>query len=551
MYDVGTFVDRYQVERVIGNDAVAVVYGVRHTMLGSRHALKLLTRNSQAADKALQGARDQATLHHLHVVAITDILHVASRVGLVMELVEGGSLEAHLASHRPPFDEALEIFQGIVRGVRHAHEHRILHGGLAMRRILLDRTNDRLVPKVTGFGVEGAIAAGPDALDDVSRIAGLPPRLDAETDLTQLGAILYELLTGRRASVGSHPDPRTLEPAIPEDVAQLTNALVHGDHRMLGSCQAILERLDGFLDAEEEERAPTRPMSKRGAPTIGALAAAEPIRREAQIVSGAHDDVDIDAPTDPGAMARGGNSGVAAVAMAGEGIGPLPPPMPLVDDEDESSPAPARADRSLPPDDSFPRIERPAPRRPARWLVAAVLLLAPVLGLLAALQTREPTRPAPLQQAVPEPVATIAEAPAVAIAEPPEEIPPEPPSEAAIAEPPTIVEPPAVEPPSVADVEEMPPEPVAAVPRAAAAPPAPKATQEPKPNGTIRLEGDASQIWIELAGGWVSPGGTVPPGTYRVKALFEGPEPVRAGSVTVKPGQETVLRCSAAETECR
>src|SRR5215203_1930538 len=246
MYDVGTFVDRYQVERVIGNDAIAVVYLVRHTLLGSRHALKLLTRNSQAADKALQGARDQATLHHPHVVAITDILHVASRVGLVLELVEGGSLDAHLAKERPALHEALHIFRGIVRGVRHAHEYRVLHGGLAMRRVLLDRTNGRLVPKVTGFGVEGAIAAEPDALDDVSRIAGLPPRLDTDPDLTQLGAMLYELLTGRRPSAGSHPDPRTLVPSIPEEIAQLANALVYGAHGSIGRCKEILEQLDVF-----------------------------------------------------------------------------------------------------------------------------------------------------------------------------------------------------------------------------------------------------------------------------------------------------------------
>jgi hypothetical protein len=545
MYDVGTFVDRYQVERVIGNDAVAVVYGVRHTMLGSRHALKLLTRNSQAADKALQGARDQATLHHPHVVAITDILHVASRVGLVMELVEGGSLEARLANERPALDEALQIFRGIVRGVRHAHEHRILHGGLAMRRVLLDRTNGRVVPKVTGFGVEGAIAAGPDALDDVSRIAGLPPRLDTDADLTQLGVLLYELLTGRRASAGSHPDPRTLVPSIPEDVALLANALVHGERGPVGTCQAILERLDSFLD--DRELAPTRPVTRRAAPPIAALASAEPLGEYAQLESSDGEDVDTDATTDPGASSSSGGAGVAAVAMAGEGIGPLPPPMPRVgedDDEDDSSPVPLRADRSLPPDDSLPRIERPR-RRPARWLVASVLVLAPILGLLAAYQTRE-SRSEPAPSPIPAPVATIAETPVEAL--------PEQSAEPAIAEP-----------PPVAPVEEAAPvpesEPIAAVAavvpetappaEAPAKPPAPKASAEPKPNGTIRLEGDASQIWIELAGGWVSPGGSVPPGTYRVKALFGGPEPIRAGSVTVKSGKETVLRCSATETECR
>ncbi len=433
MYDVGTFVDRYQVERVIGNDAAAVVYGVRHTMLGSRHALKLLTRNSQSADKALQGARDQATLHHAHIVAITDILHVASRVGLVMELVEGGSLEAYVANERPPLDAGLRIFRGVVRGVRFAHERRVLHGGLAMRRVLLDRTDGRLVPKVTGFGVEGAIPAGPDALDDVSRIAGLPPRLDTDGDLAQLGAILYELLTGRRPSAGSHPDPRTLVPSIPEPIAQMAEALVHGDHLAVPHCQAILERLDRFLDLDDrgtgEGAAPTSL-----APSIAALGSTETRRTKAQLVVSQNDDVDTDAPTDPGASSSGAGTGVAAIEMAGERIGPLPPPMPLVDDgddgdarEDESSPTPMGGVRSLPPDDSLPPVARAASRRPAKWLVLSVLVLAPILGLLASWQMRAPqtqpaaeeTAPATQAATIPETEPAQVEAPVAAAPQPP------------------------------------------------------------------------------------------------------------------------------------
>jgi hypothetical protein len=543
MYDVGTFVDRYQVERVIGNDAVAVVYLVRHTMLGSRHALKLLTRNSQAADKALQGARDQATLHHPHVVAITDILHVASRVGLVMELVEGGSLEAHLAKERPSIDDALHIYRGIVRGVRHAHESHILHGGLAMRRVLLDRTNGRLLPKVTAFGVEGgAIPAWPDALDDVSRIAGLPPRLDVDADLTQLGAMLYELLTGRRPSAGSHPDPRTLVPAIPEEVAQLATGLMHGAQGSFASCQEILEQLDAVLD---DESAPTRPVARRAPAPMGATLMPEPGEIEAHLASsdGEDDDTVTDAPADPGASSSMG--AVASVAMAGEGVS-RPPTMPILDDEeeeeDESSPVPLRAipeDRSLPPDDSIPPIDRPASRRPTKWLYGAALLLAPLLGLLAAYQMRAPVPEEATSPVVVVPEEPVAEAPVTVNVEP------------TLAEPPVAEATPAVEDAAPAD-----PPPVKATaeppPAKASATPAPaKAAAVPQPNGSIRLEGDASQFWIELAGGWVSPGGSVPPGTYKVKALFDGPEPVRAGSVTVKPATETVLRCSAAETRCQ
>jgi len=437
-----------------------------------------------------------------------------------------------------------------VRGVRHAHEYRVLHGGLAMRRVLLDRTNGRLVPKVTAFGVEGgAIAAWPDALDDVSRISGLPPRLDTEADLNQLGAMLYELLTGRRTSVGSPPDPRAFVPSIPKEIAQLADGLMHGS---FGSCQEILEHLDAFLD----DGAPTRPVSRHSA-SSPALVSERSGDANLASSAGEDDDTFTDLPTDPGAASPVG--AVAAFAMAGEGMASRPPPMQLVDDEedeeDESSPLPVRAipeDRSLAPDDSIPPIERPVPHRPTKLLYGAALLLAPALGLLAAYQMRAPV-PSPEAS----PVVVVPEVPVVVEEDPvPEEPAAAQPVETAAPEPvvadaaPVVEEP---EPIAEAVVAPTPPKEPAEPPptKTTAEPPPAKAAAEPKPNGTIRLEGDASQIWIELAGGWVSPGGSVPPGTYRVKAQFDGPEPVRAGSVTVKPATETVLSCSAAETKCR
>jgi serine/threonine protein kinase len=604
MYDVGTFVDRYRVERVIGNDAVAVVYGVRHTMLGSRHALKLLTRNSQAADRALQGARDQATLHHPHIVALTDILHVASRVGLVMELVEGGSLEAFVAERPPSLDEALGIFRGVVRGVRYAHERRVLHGGLAMRRILLDRTEGRLVPKVTGFGVEGALPAGPDALDDVSRIAGLPPRLDTDADLTQLGAILYELLTGRRPSAGSHPDPRALAPATPDVIARMAEALVQGDRDTISSCQAILQRLDNFLDVRDRstDRVTGEPKARPTliAPSIAALGAGNG-RSKAQLPSTDQDDVDTDAPTDPGSSPSAAGTQAAVISMAGESM--APPPLMPQSDEDNSEPeeapsaTPAHATHALSPDDSFVPVESESPRRRVMWLFATVVVLAPIVGLLAAYQMRDASRdeipevaetpppapvavipvPEPVEAMAPQPAEASAAEPAIADAAPIED----PSSEAPIPTPAPATAPvepiaasitmtPPVE-PAAAPVAKPPPPavqptPQTAKPIPAAAKPTPPAAKSaspppggaavagaapPKPNGTIRLDGDASQIWIEIGGAWVSPGGGVPPGTYRVRALFDGVDPVPAGSVIVKSGQETVLRCTFAGTECR
>jgi hypothetical protein len=67
---------------------------------------------------------------------------------------------------------------------------------------------------------------------------------------------------------------------------------------------------------------------------------------------------------------------------------------------------------------------------------------------------------------------------------------------------------------------------------------------------TVVVTGDASRVWLESASGRF-PAGRVPPGTYRVKAFFEGADPVSAGEIVVEAGQTRELRCVSALLVCR
>src|SRR5687768_13858957 len=114
MLTAGQIIDRYRVEAELGRGACAVVYRVRHTMLGSLHALKLLQEAPTSLQQRLvQEGQIQATMRHPNVVAVTDIVDVEGVPGLIVEYIEGPSLEQWLRDHRPDLVEAEALFRDI------------------------------------------------------------------------------------------------------------------------------------------------------------------------------------------------------------------------------------------------------------------------------------------------------------------------------------------------------------------------------------------------------------------------------------------------------
>jgi serine/threonine-protein kinase len=90
----GEIVDRFRVERVLGEGGQAVVYQVSHVELGGMHALKVLTHTSTSVRRRLlQEGRAQSMLGHINIVGVTDVVMVGGSPGLVMDFVDGPTLE--------------------------------------------------------------------------------------------------------------------------------------------------------------------------------------------------------------------------------------------------------------------------------------------------------------------------------------------------------------------------------------------------------------------------------------------------------------------------
>ena len=166
----GQQIDRFVVERALGQGGMAAVYRVRHITLDAVYALKILTIPSAAVrDRMLREGRFQATLRHSNIVSVIDVLDIHGVLGLLMEYIDGPSLDEWLANYKPSMREAMAIFGGILSAVDMVHARGIIHRDLKPSNVMLHITDEGLYPRVTDFGIAKS--------DRMSEISSIPSRL--------------------------------------------------------------------------------------------------------------------------------------------------------------------------------------------------------------------------------------------------------------------------------------------------------------------------------------------------------------------------------------
>jgi eukaryotic-like serine/threonine-protein kinase len=198
---------RYRLERRLGHGGMASVYLARDTELDRLVAVKLLAENI-AGDEGLRKrfvreARLAARLSHPNVVGVFDAGENEGRPYIVMEYVEGETLAELLARRgRLPAEAARELALQACRGLAHAHNAGLVHRDIKPQNLLL-RSDGTL--KIADFGIARAIEG--TALTQAGTVLGTAAYLSPEqalgepvsaaSDVYSLGAVLYELLTGR------------------------------------------------------------------------------------------------------------------------------------------------------------------------------------------------------------------------------------------------------------------------------------------------------------------------------------------------------------------
>jgi serine/threonine-protein kinase len=235
------FAQRYRVDRLLGRGATGAVWAAFDEEVGDWVALKLLTGGpGDAAERFRREVRLARRVTHRNAARIFDLGTANGVLYLTMELVEGDSLHALITREAPlSVARAAEIASQIAHGLAAAHDVGVVHRDIKPANVLLDRSG-RVV--LTDFGLARAVAA--DAKVTIGAVMiGTPSYMAPEqvrgdtvgpsTDLYALGAVLYEMLTGRcpfvrdgvvataMARLEADPeDPRSHTP-IPDDVAAL------------------------------------------------------------------------------------------------------------------------------------------------------------------------------------------------------------------------------------------------------------------------------------------------------------------------------------------
>jgi formylglycine-generating enzyme required for sulfatase activity len=243
---------RYRVLRELGAGGMGAVYEAEDTQLLRRVALKVMHPEAaaQADGKArfLREARAAAALTHDHIVPIHDVGEQGGVAFLVMPLLRGESLEGRLKRQRPlPLPEALRVAREMAEGLAAAHEAGLVHRDVKPANVWLEAPAGRV--KLLDFGLarpvegdavrtpSGAVLGTPAYMAPEQAAGGKD--VDFRADLFGLGAVLYELLTGRRAFPGANfvavmanrlkgppPAPQEVNAAVPADISGLVMRLL-------------------------------------------------------------------------------------------------------------------------------------------------------------------------------------------------------------------------------------------------------------------------------------------------------------------------------------
>jgi serine/threonine protein kinase len=213
-------IGRYDIERVLGEGAMGVVYEAKDSRLGRKVAVKTILKSALDSDSAREysmrfkrEAQAVARLNHANIVQVFDFAEEGDLAYIVMELVRGRELKTFFeAKERFELKEVVHIMGELCEALHFAHEASIIHRDIKPANVMID-SQGRV--KLTDFGVarvqdtertvsektQAGAVLGTPAYMSPEQING--ETLDRRSDIFSAGVILYEFLTGEKPFVGS------------------------------------------------------------------------------------------------------------------------------------------------------------------------------------------------------------------------------------------------------------------------------------------------------------------------------------------------------------
>src|SRR5579872_1644881 len=284
-------VAHYRILRKLGSGGMGVVYEAEDTKLGRRVALKFIPeaneRDSQTLERFLREARAASALNNSSICTIHAIEEHDSRTFIAMELLVGESLDKVLASGPLPINRAVEMGIQLADALDAAHKKGIVHRDIKPANIFVMESG---AIKILDFGLAKLLPRNSDDLGDhtldspvvdtlltspgmaVGTIQYMSPEqargeeIDARSDLFSLGAVFYQMLTGKQAFPGStsavvfdnilHNTPAaplTINPAVPPEMERILGKALEKDrdmrYQVAAELRGDLKRLQREIDS--------------------------------------------------------------------------------------------------------------------------------------------------------------------------------------------------------------------------------------------------------------------------------------------------------------
>ncbi len=249
----------YRIDSELGRGGMGVVYRATDTRLGRAVAIKMLkaeaTSDADRIRRFVQEARSASALNHPNIVTIYDIEEAEGSTFIAMELVEGKPLDRVLADGQLTIAKALDLGGQIASALEAAHAGGIVHRDIKPANIIvtpdgrvkvLDFGLAKLFERapaqetMTAYATRPGLVMGTPAYMSPEQAEGRP--VDARSDIFSLGAVLYEMLAGRRPFAGNSdlgvitsilrdqpPPVRTLRPDVPASVQAIVDRCLAKD----------------------------------------------------------------------------------------------------------------------------------------------------------------------------------------------------------------------------------------------------------------------------------------------------------------------------------
>jgi WD40 repeat protein/tetratricopeptide (TPR) repeat protein len=305
---VGRRLGPYRIERRVGHGGMGSVYQAQREGDYRQQVAVKVIRPGLAGDEVLSRFRTErqvlAELNHPHIARLLDGGATEDgRPYFVMEFIDGQPLDTYCERQRLGTRERLGLLLAVCGAVQHAHERQVLHRDLKPDNVLVTADG---TPKVTDFGLAkrldglprwlaqtqtGAVMGTPGYMAP-EQAAGRPADVGPATDVYALGAILYELLTGRPPFRGATPmdtlrlvlseepvSPGRLHPNLPRDLETIClKCLQKEPHKRYAGVAALADDLRRFLDGRPILARPTPAWEKawkwaKRRPVVAALGA--------------------------------------------------------------------------------------------------------------------------------------------------------------------------------------------------------------------------------------------------------------------------------------